>query len=276
MIIAGGYQHIRMYDMISNTPIMNLEGVTKNITRIGLQEDGRWMYTGGEDCRVRIWDMKTQICKRAFDCQTVINAVALHPNQVEMAIGSQGGRVYLWDVKSDAHEQCVPEVEASVQDVAISPNGMFMAAVNNKGNCYIWNLTSSCDNSLSTLQPRQKIEAHKRYALRCKFSPDSNYLVTCAGDSTAKLWKTPDFTLYRTFDIEFDAWVWDAAFSADSRRLFTGKILNTFASTLEYSFNHFYICFSFIGCKGSAMEYRKWRSRIGLYWSSKTNHCFSL
>lgn len=168
--------------------------------------------------------MKTQICKRAFDCQTPINAVALHPNQVEMAIGSQGGRVYLWDVKSDAHEQCVPEVEASVQDVAISIDGMYMAAVNNKGNCYIWNLSSSSDTNLSTLQPKQKIEAHKRYALRCKFSPDSNYLVTTAGDSTAKLWKTPDFTLYRTFDIECDAWVWDAAFSADSRRLFTGKI----------------------------------------------------
>lgn len=92
LIISGGYQHIRMYDMVSNTPIMNLEGVTKNITRIGLQEDGRWMYTGGEDCRVRIWDMKTQICKRAFDCLAPINAVALHPNQVEMAIGSQGER----------------------------------------------------------------------------------------------------------------------------------------------------------------------------------------
>lgn len=237
LIIAGGYQHIRMYDMISNTPIMNLEGVTKNITRIGLQEDGRWMYTGGEDCRVRIWDMKTQICKRAFDCQTPINAVALHPNQVEMAIGSQGGRVYLWDVKSDAHEQCVPEVEASVQDVAISPDGMFLAAVNNRGNCYIWTLMSNSDTHLSTLQPKQKIEAHKRYALRCKFSPDSNFLVTCSGDSTAKLWKTPDFTLYRTFDIESDAWVWDAAFSADSRRLFTGRIQRSKLS--EEAENHF-------------------------------------
>lgn len=214
-----------MYDMVSNTPIMNLEGVTKNITRIGLQVDGRWMYTGGEDCRVRIWDMKTQICKRAFDCQTPINAVALHPNQVEMAIGSQGGRVYLWDVKSDAHEQCVPEVEASVQDVAISPDGMFLAAVNNRGNCYIWTLMSSSDTHLSTLQPKQKIEAHKRYALRCKFSPDSRFLVTCSGDSTAKLWKTPDFTLYRTLDIESESWVWDAAFSADSQRIFTGLMM---------------------------------------------------
>lgn len=119
-------------------------------------------------------------------------------------------------------EQCVPEVEASVQDVAISPDGMFLAAVNNRGNCYIWTLMSSSDTHLSTLQPKQKIEAHKRYALRCKFSPDSRFLVTCAGDSTAKLWKIPDFTLYRTLDIECDAWVWDAAFSADSQRIFTG------------------------------------------------------
>lgn len=223
MLVAGGYQHIRLYDMISNTPVVNFEGVAKNITRVGFQEDGKWMFTGGEDCRVRIWDMKTQICKRAFDCQTPINAVALHPNQVEMAIGSYGGRVYLWDVKSDVHEQCVPEVDASVQDVAISPDGMFMAAVNNKGNCYIWSLTTSSEQQLSVLQPKQKIEAHKRYALRCKFSPDSSLLVTTAGDSTAKLWKTPDFTLHRTLQTDNNGWVWDAAFSADSKHLFTAS-----------------------------------------------------
>lgn len=221
-IVAGGYQHIRLYDMVSNTPIANIEGISKNITRVGFQEDGKWMYTGGEDCRVRIWDLKSHICKRAFDCQTPINAVALHPNQVEMAIGSSGGRVYLWDVKSDAHEQCVPEVDASVQDVAISPNGKFLAAVNNKGNVYIWRLSSSDNNQLSVLEPKQKIEAHKRYALRCKFSPDSSLLVTTAGDGTAKLWRTPDFEFHRELPIE-SGWVWDAAFSADSRRIFTGK-----------------------------------------------------
>lgn len=223
MIVACGYQHIRLYDMISNTPVVNFEGVTKNITRVGFQEDGKWMFTGGEDSRVRIWDMKTQICKRAFDCQSPINAVALHPNQVEMAIGSYDGRVHLWDVKSDAQEQCVPEVDASVQDVAISPDGQFMAAVNNKGNCYIWSLSSSRDQQLSVLHPKQKIEAHKRYALRCKFSPDSSLLVTTAGDSMAKLWKTPDFVLHRTLMLDNNGWVWDAAFSADSKHLFTGE-----------------------------------------------------
>lgn len=254
LLVAGGYQHIRIYDMVSNTPVMNLEGVSKNISRIGFQEDGKWMFTGGEDNRVRIWDMKTQICKRAFDCQAPINAVALHPNQVEMVIGAQSGRIYLWDVKSDAHEQCVPEVEASVQDVAISPDGQFMAAVNNKGNCYIWSLTSNSETHLSSLQPKKKIEAHERYALRCKFSPDSQFLATCAGDGTAKLWQTPEFTLFKTFHADHDAWVWDAAFSADSRRLFTGNFMNLDSHLNNVLINLTFHC-SFIRYESASLEY---------------------
>lgn len=225
MLVACGYQHIRLYDMLSNNPVANFEGITKNVIRVGFQEDGKWMFTGGEDCRVRIYDMNSPSpsCKRIFDCLTPINGVCLHPNQVEMAIGSQGGGVYLWDIKSDLHEQLIPEVDASIQDIAISPDGMLMAAVNNKGNCYIWSLSNSSDSQLSVLQPKLKIEAHKAYALRCKFSPDSSLLVTTSGDGTARVWKTSDFSLWRELRCENCRWVWDAAFSADSQYLFTAS-----------------------------------------------------
>lgn len=224
MLAACGYQCIRLYDMTSNSssPVINFEGVSKNVTRLGFQEDGKWMYTTGEDCKVRIWDMSSPnpLCKRMFDCQTPINAASLHPNQVEMAIGSQGGCVYLWDVKSDRHDQLIPEVDASIQDIAISPDGTYMAAVNNKGNCYIWTLLNSNDQHLSVLKPKLKIPAHKRYVLRCKFSPDSKLLVTTSGDGSARIWKTPEFTLWRELKIENKCWAWDAAFSADSKYLF--------------------------------------------------------
>ncbi|KAK9393327.1 target of rapamycin complex subunit lst8 [Crotalus adamanteus] len=56
------YQHIRMYDLNSNNPnpVINYDGVSKNITSVGFHEDGRWMYTGGEDCMARIWDLRPQ------------------------------------------------------------------------------------------------------------------------------------------------------------------------------------------------------------------------
>lgn len=52
-----GHQHICMYDLGSNNPtaIINY-GVSKNVTGVGFQEDGKWMYTG-EDCSACIWDL---------------------------------------------------------------------------------------------------------------------------------------------------------------------------------------------------------------------------
>lgn len=49
-----------MYDLSSNNPnpIISYDGVNKNIASVGFHEDGRWMYTGGEDCTARIWDLR--------------------------------------------------------------------------------------------------------------------------------------------------------------------------------------------------------------------------
>lgn len=52
-----------------------------------------------------------------------------------------------------------------------------MAAVNNRGHCYIWSLSGGV-NEATKLNPKQKIEAHQRYALCCKFSPDSAYVLS--------------------------------------------------------------------------------------------------
>ena len=42
-----------------------------------------------------------------------------------------------------------------------------------QGNCYVWNVTGGIGEEVTQLIPKTKIPAHKRYSLRCKFSPDS-------------------------------------------------------------------------------------------------------
>ena len=55
-----GYQHIKMYDLNSSNqnPTINYDGISKNVTAVGFQDDGRWMFTGGEDNSARIWDLR--------------------------------------------------------------------------------------------------------------------------------------------------------------------------------------------------------------------------
>jgi WD40 repeat protein len=53
---------------------------------------------------------------------------------------------------------------------------------------------------------------------------DSRHLATCSADSTVKIWSTVNFeyTPEKTLT-GHQRWVWDAAFSADSAYLVTGK-----------------------------------------------------
>lgn len=105
---------------------------------------------------------------------------------------------------------------------------------------------------IEPMQRKLKLKAHKRYALKCKFSPDSTLLATTSADQTAKIWRTADLLpLSERLENEGPTggtglnsnwplaenlsplallttsnqrWVWDVAFSNDSQYVVTGKL----------------------------------------------------
>lgn len=110
LLAAASYQYIRMYDLGSNTPtaIITYEGVSKNITCVGFNNRGSWMYSGGEDGKVRIWDVERSTnISHSYDVNAPITSVKLHPNQVELIIGDQNGTIHSWDMRTNAALQYV-------------------------------------------------------------------------------------------------------------------------------------------------------------------------
>lgn len=86
-----------------------------------------------------------------------------------------------------------------------------MAAINNKGSTYVWDLKND-GKCLTKTSAKLKFIAQQRYGLKCKFSPDSLFLVTTGGDGTARIYKCEDdFKLYRELKID-KFWMWDVAF----------------------------------------------------------------
>uniref|UniRef100_A0A4W3HNV4 Target of rapamycin complex subunit lst8 n=1 Tax=Callorhinchus milii TaxID=7868 RepID=A0A4W3HNV4_CALMI len=208
MIAAAGYQHIRMYDLNSNNPnpVINYDGVSKNITSVGFHEDGRWMYTGGEDCMARIWDLRSRNlqCQRIFQVNAPINCVCLHPNQAELIVGDQSGAIHIWDLKTDHNEQLIPEPDVSVNAVHIDPDASYMAAVN---------------SSVSRFE-----ETKQQLCIWVKL------LATCSADQTCKIWRTSNFSLMTELSIKSNnpgetsrGWMWDCAFSGDSQYIVTAS-----------------------------------------------------
>jgi G protein beta subunit-like protein len=108
---------------------------------------------------------------------------------------------------------------------------------------------------IEPMQRKLKLKAHKRYALKCKFSPDCTLLATTSADQTAKIWRTADLLpLSERLENETNGgsvlnsnwplaenlsplallttmnqkWVWDVAFSNDSQYVITGTICDLF------------------------------------------------
>lgn len=226
LLAAGSYQHIKMYDLMSNNPnpVMKLDQLQKNIVTLGFSDDKHFMYSGGEDCSVRIWDMRTAKTKahRQITLGAAVNCITLHPNQAELLIGDQDGTIYRWDMVADKHEKHIIDANnpSAIRSITINRDASMLAAVTSTGNCQTWSMTGFV--AQTRLIPRTNFPAHKGYGLKCLFSPDMTFLATTSADGTAKIWRTSDFVCqYELKHDKLQNWVWDCAFTSDSRYLVT-------------------------------------------------------
>lgn len=163
LLAAAGFQHIRMYDIpgASNpNPVSTYEGVARNVTCVGFNESGSWMYSGGEDGSVRIWDLRSRNLQAQKLCPAncPINCVSLHPNQYELISGDQNGNIHVWDVRSEYKQTFPTDPDVSIQHLNIDSDGNYLAAVDNRGYCYMFKLkTDDKTGKNSSLIRRLKV-----------------------------------------------------------------------------------------------------------------------
>lgn len=224
LIAAAGYNHVRLYDVHSSTPspMMSFEGHQGNVTSVGFARDGKWMWTGGEDGTVRLWDLRAQRAQRTFESRSGVNAVAAHPGQGELVSGDSSGNIRVWDLTANACScELVPELGVAVRSLSVAIDGTLLVAANDSGTAYVWRSPPGAYHA-THFEPLHKLRAHQSQILRCSLSPDVRQLATASADRTVRLWNLDGFGCDRILR-GHQRWVWDAVFSVDAAYLVTAS-----------------------------------------------------
>jgi len=132
---------IRLFEVNSSNPqpVLSYDGHGGNVTALGFQRDGKWMFSGSEDGTLRLWDLRAPGCQREYASRAPVNAVALHPNQGELISGDAAGNIRVWDLTAGACScELVPEVGTAVRSLSVAADGGLVVAANSAGTCYVW------------------------------------------------------------------------------------------------------------------------------------------
>ncbi|KAF8560676.1 hypothetical protein P879_10663 [Paragonimus westermani] len=255
-LAAGGYGRVRVYDTLGSAiPAVVVSEFSKNVNTLGFNDEGNWMFAGSEDRVAKIIDWRaggnlwitrvyqasktdvfliSVLIVSSLLTNSSINSMLLHRNQHEIVMSTSKGEIIIWDLRNNGGNTICPDPDSgSIHSLSINPDVTSLAAVNSGGQLLVWSLTGD-----SIWRPVEKVrlrkpyhilaiqhrcKVHPTYALKVQFSPDSTLLATCGADGKYNLLKTADFSVVTSQKVTASGlyWVWDCAFSADSRFLLT-------------------------------------------------------
>ncbi|CAI5723298.1 unnamed protein product [Peronospora destructor] len=189
-IAAAGNPHIRLFEINSNNPnhVTSYDGHASNVTSLGFQRNGKWMYSCSDDGCVKIWDLRSPGCQRSYNAGVPLNSVVLHPNQAELLVGDQNGFIRVYDLTANTLvtklEPSTGDIgESSIRSVDIVRDGSALVAGNNHGKCFFYRPKPEGHYDLNG-----SMQAHNGYILKTRISSNGKFLATCSSDKTAKLW----------------------------------------------------------------------------------------
>jgi WD40 repeat protein/energy-coupling factor transporter ATP-binding protein EcfA2 len=127
-----------------------------------------------------------------------------------LAIGGDGGRIWIWETENWQREPQLLEAGGStIRRLAFSADGSRLAAGTHSGDLLVW------EGSDWAVAPQQLL-GHSSSITGLSFHGDGHLLASSSLDRTVRIWNVKEGG---SITIAQDDWVWDVAFSPDGRRI---------------------------------------------------------
>lgn len=147
-----------------------------SINCLAFSADGKFLATGGQDSKVRVWEIKDRanLIATLDNAPKWVDKLSWHPTCNQLAF-SLGRYVQIWDADSQTVITTLPFTNSSVLDLAWQPNGANIAIAGD-GGIKIWDANNWDDDPYLIEMPSASIVT--------AWSSDSKYIASGNLDNT--------------------------------------------------------------------------------------------
>ena len=204
------------------------EGHTKEVWTVAFSPDSTVLASGGGDCMIKLWDVKTgRVLKTLHGHTDWVRSLAFSSDGAILVSGSGDCTVRLWDVQSGQVLRTLQGYTGWIWSVTWSPDGRILAGCSSDCSIKLWHVDkpSKVDNPLKT-KFLKALQGHISWVVSACFSPDGTLLASGSGDCTVKIWDVQTGRLLTTLQ-EHTSWIWSVAWSLDGALLASGSYDHT-------------------------------------------------
>ena len=159
-----------------------------NSISICFSSKSHYLYSGCEDKKVRIWDLKRRQLYSTLDLDSPVQCVSVNRNDTFLACGLRSGKLVLRavggvnDFKSTPPLVLQQKITSPMSSVCFSPSkSKILAALNERGDINVWD--TSKEMTVATFQGQ-----HTAPAKIIAFSPVNRSMLVSAGLDKVEYW----------------------------------------------------------------------------------------
>ncbi|MFX0106738.1 MAG: WD40 repeat domain-containing protein [Candidatus Hodarchaeota archaeon] len=215
---------VRIWDFERGNLVTALAPNSAHINAVAVTPDNRYVLTGGDDGKVRIWDIDSGVLLRVLDHSESIYSIKVSPNGQYLIVGAKAqpgtderGLIWIWEFDLGVLLHTLDGHDGHVTRLTMTADSRYILSGSQDGSVKLWDLeTGTLLNDM---------RGHDAAILAIKLTPDGRHIVTGSADGTLRLWQLHGGVLIHS--IPHTENIHSIVVSDDARRIATGDVDGT-------------------------------------------------